>query len=231
MSSDNIAKYQAISSFSRPTDSSTPRVDHSQNLSGLSLRTLPRPRSPRLIPYLSTPFLLLCALSSAICQHCFYAHFSGHQVDQGVISQVWVIRIGTALAFLFKASMTAAIAGAFCQTSWYCFQNGSTTLGGLDAIFAVLQNPLKFFNRDMVFNKKLLSLFAILAWIMPLSAILSPGSMIGIHRAPYAITLLTSSHDRSNGVSCDEASASGRAHGHRCWFLCQSRGNRVAYPH
>jgi hypothetical protein len=215
-------KYQPVSN-----QSTAPHIDQTPH-SSPSDPPRSRSRSPRLIAYLLTPLLLCGALLSAICQHYFYAHFNRQQVDQSVLSQVWVIRIGTGLAFLFKATMTAAIGGAFCHSAWFCFQSSSTTLGGLDAIFGVLQNPLNFFNRDMLFNKKILTLFALLAWLMPLSAILSPGSMIGIHHRQNAI--LTRSHDCSNSFLCNEASACCRLIGHGSWVLCESPGYPVEYP-
>jgi hypothetical protein len=98
---------------------------------------------------------LLSAFLSAIAQHSFYSHFNLQQVDQSALLQVWVIHIGTAFAFLFKTTMA--------RWSWFCFQSTGTRLEAIDAILDVIRNPLKFFNRELLLEKQILILLALLS--------------------------------------------------------------------
>src|SRR5438046_665100 len=81
-----------------------------------------------------------------------------HQPQQVTIEQIEVIRIGTALAFLFKTSLVASIGIAFCQRSWFSFQRDAISVDGIDAIFGILRDPLKFFVADMLVRTKVLTL-------------------------------------------------------------------------
>ena len=123
-------------------------------------------------------FLLIGALT-ALAQHFFYSYVDGRPPQQVPIQQIWVIRTGTALAFLFKTSLVASIGIAFCQRSWFSFQRDAISVDGIDAVFGVLRDPLKFFVSDMLLRTKVLTLLALISWFLPLSAIFSPASLTG----------------------------------------------------
>jgi hypothetical protein len=133
----------------------------------------------RLKPFRAMMLFLLLGLLVAICQHQFYASLDGRQLQEYFIEQIWVIRIGTALAFLFKASLVASLGIAFCQSSWFYFQQEPITVDGIDAIFGVLRDPTRFFMKEMLLNTRVLSLMALISWCLPLSAIFAPASLIG----------------------------------------------------
>lgn len=122
--------------------------------------------------------LLLLGLLSAIAQHSLFSSVNGRPPQQVAIPQDWVIRTGTALAFLFKMSLVASVGIAFCQRSWYSFQHQAITIRGIDAIFGILRDPFQFFVGDML-KIKVLSLLAFISWLLPLSAIFSPASLTG----------------------------------------------------
>jgi hypothetical protein len=124
-------------------------------------------------------FLLLIGVLTALAQHFFYSYVDGRPPQQVPIQQIWVIRIGTALAFLFKTSLVASIGIAFCQRSWYSFQRDAISVDSIDAIFGILRDPLKFFVADMLLRTKVLTLLALISWLLPLSAIFSPASLTG----------------------------------------------------
>jgi len=126
--------------------------------------------------------LTLLAVLAAIGHHLFYVYLDGKQVSQVKIPQAWVIRVGTAFAYLFKASLVAAVGIAFCQRFWYSARRSSLQIRSLDAMFGVLINPLKFFNADLLLRTKVLFIMAVIAWILPIAAIFSPGAMTGFHR-------------------------------------------------
>ena len=125
--------------------------------------------------------LTVLAGLAAIGHHLFYVYLDGKQVSEVAIPQSWVIRVGTAFAYLFKASLVAAVGIAFCQRLWYSARRSALQIQSLDAMFGVLANPLKFVNADLILRTKLLFLMAVIAWILPIPAIFSPGAMTGLH--------------------------------------------------
>ena len=53
-------------------------------------------------------------------------------------------------------------------------------MGAIDVMFKILGDPLQFLNVDLIFKTKLLFLFAILSYIVPIATILSPGALTGV---------------------------------------------------
>ena len=148
-----------------------PTVNDQRELRSLSLSTFKS--------FSAMILLLVLGALTAICQHAFYSHIEGQQPGQFFIPQVWVIRIGIALAFLFKTSLVAGICIAYHQRSWFSFQRNAITVDGIDAIFKILQDPRKFFVPEMLLRNKILALMALMSWVLPLSAIFSTASLTG----------------------------------------------------
>jgi len=90
--------------------------------------------------------LTVLAGLAAIGHHLFYVYLDGKQASEVAIPQSWVIRVGTAFAYLFKASLVAAVGIAFCQRVWYSARRSALQIRSLEAMFGVLADPLKFFN-------------------------------------------------------------------------------------
>lgn len=130
--------------------------------------------------YTTMLLLFAVALVSAIGQHEFYTYLEGRQVKEVFISQTWVIRLGNALAFLFKTSLASAVTVSFSQLTWHQVRRTAATIDGLDAIFAVLQNPLKLFHQEFLLHFKILWLIALFTWILPISFILPPAALTGL---------------------------------------------------
>lgn len=107
-------------------------------------------------------------------------YLDGREVAQAPISQSWAIRIGTALAFCFKTCLNVEAVGvAFCQGFWFSVRRNAVRLDGLDAMFSVLHNPLKFLNKDIYLRAKTLVFLGVICWLLPITAILSPGALTG----------------------------------------------------
>jgi hypothetical protein len=123
--------------------------------------------------------LFMLAVGAAVAQHNFYTYLNDQIVDDVAISQAWAIRVGNGFAFLFKTTLVAAIAIAFCQRFWYSVRQKAVRIGSLDAMFSVLGDPLQFLNRDLLSKTKLLCAVAAVAWVVPISAIFSPGALTG----------------------------------------------------
>jgi len=131
--------------------------------------------------------LTLLAGLAATGHHIFYLSLDSQEVSEVVILQSWVIRIGTAFAFLFKTSLVAAVGIAFCQRFWYSARRSSLQIQSLDAIFAILSNPVKFLDADFILRTKLLFFMAAIAWLLPIAAIFSPGTLTGF---PWWVAVL-----------------------------------------
>jgi hypothetical protein len=138
-----------------------------------------KPRFPGKKSYITMSFLLVLGIATAVGQDRYYSYLNGRQVNDLPMSQSWAIRIGTAFAFLFKTSLVAAVGIAFCHGFWYLVRRESIRLGGLDAMFGVLSNPLNFFNGDILVKTRILVLLALVCWLLPIAAILSPGALTG----------------------------------------------------
>jgi hypothetical protein len=123
--------------------------------------------------------LLLIALFAAVGHDRFYSYLNDHDVAQVVLPQAWVIRIGNAFAFLFKIALVSTIAVAYAQGFWFFVRRKDLKIGSLDAMFGVLANPLLFLNPE--FFRKTIVLFslAVISWILPITAVLAPGSLTG----------------------------------------------------
>src|SRR5436190_18490867 len=73
--------------------------------------------------------LLLLAIATAVGQHFYYAYLDRRQVSQVALSQEWVIRAGTALAYLFKTFLVVAVSIAFCHGFWYIVRRHALRIG------------------------------------------------------------------------------------------------------
>lgn len=91
--------------------------------------------------------------------------------------QEWVIRIGTGLAFLSRASLAAVVGISRKQWMWVTLRKKFMTLAGIDAMFGVTSDPIFFTNWNMVKQAKFATLMALLIWIFPLVAIVTPSTI------------------------------------------------------
>jgi hypothetical protein len=125
--------------------------------------------------------LFIVGTLAAVGQHLFYSYANGKREEEFPISQNWVIRVGTAFAFLFQTVLVAAVGSAFTQRFWFAVRRESLAIGSIDAMFSVLGDPRQFFNTEFIFKTKLLLVFAVISYLLPIATILSPGALTGIH--------------------------------------------------
>jgi hypothetical protein len=123
--------------------------------------------------------LLILATLGAVAQHIFYSYLHGRQPDNFFIDQVWVIRIGAALAYLVKSALVTSVAISFYQRCWFSLQRVAVTVDCIDALFGILQNPLRFLSRELLVKTKIVTVLALICWCLPLSAIFTPGTLTG----------------------------------------------------
>jgi hypothetical protein len=123
----------------------------------------PLPRFPGFKLYVIMSGLVTVAALSALGQHTFYNYLHNREIsiNQAPFSQSWAIRV-------------------FCHAFWHVVRQKAIRLGGLEAMFGVLNDPLKFTNRDLLFQAKTLFVLAVISWVLPIAAILSRGALTGM---------------------------------------------------
>jgi hypothetical protein len=131
------------------------------------------------VAYATMLGLLLFGIFAAISHHLFYSYLDNREIDEAAVPQNWVIRIGNAFAYLFKTCLVAAVAVAYAQGFWFLVRRKSLEIRSLDFSFGVLYNPVLLFNVNLF--QKTTSLFglAVVSWLLPISAVFSPGALTG----------------------------------------------------
>lgn len=128
---------------------------------------------------------LLVGAALAIGHHAFYASLAGTAVSSDPIKVVgWTttqqqinIAIGTAFAFVVKASLILACSTAYMQLLFQAINRKSFKLSTLDNWFGGLNNIWSFGCLTSYWRYPLLSLVALTCWLLPIAAIISPASL------------------------------------------------------
>ncbi|XP_014560764.1 hypothetical protein COCVIDRAFT_23142 [Bipolaris victoriae FI3] len=135
---------------------------------------------------LRTPFSMLVPFASGILvsvgHHLFYSYLDGSAVqnpDEGsqYLTQIWIIRYGTAFAFLSKALLTSAVVVAYKQHIWINLRARANPISTIDAMFAATYDILAFLNPSLLLKAKILSLMAFIIWFLPLAALITPSTL------------------------------------------------------
>lgn len=133
--------------------------------------------------------VLLFALGtiSAVGHH---LHFSAlHDTTVGTeIEQRWASWIGSGFSFFTKVTLTAAMGISRTQWVWLTLRKKFLTLRGIDAVFGATSDPTCFVNTLMLKRAKAATIIAILMWMIPIAAILTPGT-ISVDRFPDSKTI------------------------------------------
>ncbi|KAF2838783.1 hypothetical protein M501DRAFT_906253, partial [Patellaria atrata CBS 101060] len=124
-----------------------------------------------------TPFMMaslfILGILGALSHHFFYRSLDGKLAK----NQITLGRIGTALAFFTKSTLIGSVLLSYRQRIWHTVRTRSMTIGGIDALFAVAEDPGNFFNGEMLRNAKLAAFMALATWFIPLAAVLAPASL------------------------------------------------------
>lgn len=153
-------------SFQSIKDFSTSKVDHSQGLDKYLHWWK---------PVLWMIGLMGTGVAFALGHHIGYQKLDGKSQD--AFSQSWAHNLGNAAAFIVKTSFTLAVSIAFQEMLWFNARRRALKVSTLDSLFTILANPLNFFSVDALKNAPLVTVLAAIAWTIPLSAILSPGTL------------------------------------------------------
>lgn len=117
---------------------------------------------------------LLFGLLFAVGHHLFYKHLDGQKVaaedlrilGSNISPQQLNVAIGTAFAFLVKASLVTAVSTAYFQLLWRALLRSASgsTLGNLDTAFSGLNNIFSLSKVWVWWRLPLLFALAIVAW-------------------------------------------------------------------
>ncbi|KAJ9611276.1 hypothetical protein H2200_004459 [Cladophialophora chaetospira] len=112
----------------------------------------------------------------AVGHHLCYHHYD-NQVVQSETKQKWINRIGTGFAFLVKMCFAIATGAAYVQQFWLTLRSREIRVERIDAMFTVLQDPTSFWDLKLWLGNPLLTILAVVTWIVPFAAIVTPGTL------------------------------------------------------
>lgn len=118
--------------------------------------------------------LIVAGTAVGLGHHFGYQYL--HKKPQEIFSQTWSHNLGIGAAFFVKSSYTLAILTALQEVLWFSFRKRAMKISLLDKLFTLSSNPLSF-GPGAVINAPLATALAAAAWIIPISAILAPGSL------------------------------------------------------
>ncbi|EPS42886.1 hypothetical protein H072_3101 [Dactylellina haptotyla CBS 200.50] len=120
---------------------------------------------------------LLVGIGAAVGHHYFYLSHDGKPIGSRR-DQEWVLRIGTGLAFLVRASFSISLCTALVQNFWNQLGGAfGQTMRVADQTFEVTTSPLALFDfRFWVFSPTM-ALFAMVYWLLPLAMLVGPSAL------------------------------------------------------
>ena len=108
---------------------------------------------------------LLVGLAMALAHHFMCVRLNDTDLDQVGVSQTWISRFSTALAFLVKMFFVISVGVAFIQRQWLNFHHQPYRISDIDAVTGILGNVLEFLTLGLVwFRNPLLTILAIVSW-------------------------------------------------------------------
>ncbi|KAM0418477.1 hypothetical protein ACHAPD_004836 [Fusarium lateritium] len=119
---------------------------------------------------------LLLGLLLAIGHHFYYLYLDGRIVESQS-QQQWFLRAGTGLAFLVRAFLSAAVGIAYTQILWRTLRSKPITVQGVNSLFGVVHNAWDFITWELWTAAPLLAVVAIIAWALPLVAVVTPATL------------------------------------------------------
>ena len=108
--------------------------------------------------------MLLIGLGVAIAHHSMNVRLDKMPIDDVAVSQAWISRFSTALAFLAKLSFTTSIGASFVQHQWLRFHQQSFKVEEVDAVTSVLSDLSSLFRSPVWFRHPILALTALASW-------------------------------------------------------------------
>lgn len=115
---------------------------------------------------------LLTGLGFALAHHFMGLSLINKPVAQVDISQAWISRFSTALAFLVKLALATSVGAAYTQHQWQRLHQQDFRTSEIDALTSVLANAFSFLSSAVWIKQPLLALMALVSWYAPITEML-----------------------------------------------------------
>lgn len=129
----------------------------------------------RLVPALLVSSLVLG--TAAAVGHHFYYSFLDAKIVTSQTQQEWYIRVGTGLAFLARALLSASVGLTYTQLLWRTLRTRPITVSGIDALFGLVSNIWNFRVWEIWRFGPVLIIVAMVIWALPLVAVVTPATL------------------------------------------------------
>ena len=127
-------------------------------------------------------------LGFAIGHHCFYASLDGKPVDETPLSQQFNTAIGTAFAFLVRASLVIAVGAVYWQLFWESVARKASAISHLDSLTGALGSLFDLLYVRAFRGSPALGVLALLSWLLPFAMLLPPATL-SVHSAAFHETV------------------------------------------
>lgn len=107
---------------------------------------------------------LLAGFGVALAHHLMCTNLDGRAIADVPVSQAWISRFGTALAFLVKMTLAISVGAAYTQHQWMRLQRENFSTEDVDALTSVLGNVFSLFSSTVWTRHPLLTLVALVSW-------------------------------------------------------------------
>jgi len=107
---------------------------------------------------------LFLGLGFALAHHFMGSYLDNKPVSSISVSQAWISRFGTAMAFAVKIALATSVAAAYTQHQWLRLQQQSFRTEEVDALTSVLSNALSFMSSKVWVRHPMLAVVALVSW-------------------------------------------------------------------
>jgi hypothetical protein len=80
------------------------------------------------------------------------------------LTQTWIIRYGTAFAFLSKTLLASAVVVAYKQYMWINLRSRANAISTIDAMFAATHDAYAVLSPSLLLRAKLPAIMALITW-------------------------------------------------------------------
>lgn len=107
---------------------------------------------------------LVLGVALATGHHFLYLRFHGKVVGDISVSQSWILRFGTAFAFLVNTAFAISVGASYVQFQWFSLQRHSLRIEEIDSLTDILGNALRLFYNTVFLKQPILLFIALVAW-------------------------------------------------------------------
>lgn len=107
---------------------------------------------------------LAMGLGLAVAHHFMCSSLNNKRVADVRISQAWIFRFGTAMAFLVKVAFATSVGTAYVQHQWLRLRQNNFRTGEIDALTSALGSLLSFLTSTIWFRHPVLTFMAFVSW-------------------------------------------------------------------